>query len=341
MTSDKPKPIDFALKYAAHGFQVFPVYLFQDDETGKWLKRPPRTIVQGKKCQEHRDLRGDKGSKNDKAVKACPDCHGAHHVATTDPDEVRRLFAEIPTWDDTVVVVAAMPPPGVLVLDDDSSVFDPIWWDNPHVRTTSGKRHYYFRLGPGQEPIRSENLIQYGSESTDLVDVRCEGDSRWIVVPSGTSHYRSRNGWRIEPDTYPLCPDNVYNRLLTAPRRSGGGGGAGLGGKYAPGVSQLATNPYDYDGEAAEQLLADAGWTCDGGDRWTRPGGTDGFGRLNERDSVWFFNVHTDNDPLLRAGHFYTPSMLRCVFEHGGDWRTTYDQLIREATRRAFSKGTE
>lgn len=318
--SDKPQPVDYALKYAAFGFQVFPVYVFQDGDTGKWIKRPPRPIVLGSLCPAHQGLSGGKGSPNDKKVRACANCRGGHHVATTDPAEVRRQFASVKRG-----VVAVLPPPGVLILDDDSSVFDPIWYDRPHVRTASGKRHYYFRLGPGQEPIHSENLIQYGSEPEELLDVRCAGDDRWICVPCGRKQYVPRNGWRIEPDTYPVLPQNVYERLLSAPRASGGGGGGGPVGKYSPGVAAASVgNVYDRDREVVEQWLSDAGWTTDDTDRWTRPGGTDGFGRLTEKGGVWFFNVHTDNDEFLRGGHWYTASMLRCVFEHSGNWKKCY-----------------
>jgi hypothetical protein len=318
--SAKRSVIDHALKYAEHGFRVFPVYVFEGDD-GRWKKVPPRVIVNGLLCPAHAGLSGAKGSKNDKVVSACRECIGGEHVASSDPSEVRRQFGRVAS----TAVVGAMPPPGVLILDDDSSVFDPVWWDEPHVRSPSRKRHYSFRLAEGQEPIRSDNLIQYGSTAADLVDVRCAGDTRWIGVPCGQPQYRARNGWHIEPDTYPLLPQNVYDRLLSAPRVAGGAGGGSTYGKYTAGVPAASVgNPYDRNGTAVEELLAEAGWTCDGLDRWTRPGGTDGFGRLNEKGGVWFFNVHTDNDEILRGGHWYTASMLRCVFEHGGNWKQCY-----------------
>lgn len=295
-------PVDRALRYAAYGYRALPVWVFQD-ESGKWIKRPVK--------------------KEDGIVS--PDGRGGVHAATTDPDTIRRYWR----GKRSRCHVGVVPPPGVVILDDDSHVFDDRWGQlTPRVQSASGKSHYYFRLDDGQDQLSTTNGIAY-AEPDGLVDLRTSDSKGYVVAPSGSSRYRGKDGWTPEPARLPLLPADVYARLLEAPHSPCGGGAGGAVGRYAKGVPEASVgNTYDRRGDEAERLLDAAGWEDVGGGRWVRPGGVDGAAMLSERDGIWFLNVHTHHDAVLLGGHYYTPSMLRCVFEFDGKWSDCYLALV-------------
>lgn len=316
MTGD---PLDYALAYAEAGYRVFPAAIFKPDGEGRWIKAPVakrRGLVVP--CASHA------GDTDLRAIKKCSACQGnpgGHNAASSDPAVVRRL------WSTGLFrsAVGLLPPPGVLIVDDDSRVFDDVWADKPRVQTASGKSHYYFRLNPDQGELVSENLIVY-AEPDGVVDIRVGDGKRYVFAPCGQKHYRKVNGMTLDPPRLPLLPQEVYERLLVAPRRTSGGSSAPGGGKYLPGVPRLAVGlPLDYDGDLAVELLEEAGWSAEASDRWTRPGGSGKAADLGDRDGIWFLRVHTTSDPLLMGGHYYTPSMLLCALRFDGDWAATYD----------------
>lgn len=316
MTGD---PIDYALAYAGAGYRVFPAAIFKPEGEDRFVKAP-RAKARGLviPCADHAD------DTNLKRIKKCGTCQsnpGGHNAASSDPAVVRRL------WSTGLArsAVGLLPPEGVLILDDDSRVFDDVWLDMPRVQTASGKSHYYFRLAEGQDELVSENLIVY-AEPDGVVDIRVGDGKRYAFAPCGQRFYRKRNGMTLDPPRLPVLPDDVYQRLLTAPRRSGGGLGGPGGGKYLPGVHGLAVGlPADYDGDLATELLDDAGWTTEDGEAWTRPGGTQKSANLHQHDDIWWLHVRTTSDSVLLGDHYYTPSMLLCVFRHDGDIAQTYD----------------
>lgn len=321
--------VDAALRCARLGYRVFPAYVFDDG------KRPASKKVLCACCPKH--SRDDDKDVLDK----CHDCKGGHHAATTDEAEIKRLWKARPG-----ALMAVLPPPGVLIIDDDSHVFDEIWDTMPRVRSQSGKHHYWFQLGPGQEPMRSENGILFGKRDGS-VDIRGHEGDFWIFAPAGDGKYVPENGWRAAPGLLPVLPQWTYERLRDAPRSTGGGGvGTGANGSgYAPGLPAMRVgNWYDRLEGAAEGLLDDAGWFENERGEWVRPGGTRKSAMLGHRDGVWFFNVVTtspDALPLL-GEHYYTPSMLRALFEFAGDWRTCYRVLIEETpidTTNPFNEG--
>lgn len=317
-------PLDYALAYASFGYRVFPAAIFKPAGEDKFVKAP-RSKKSGLvvPCAKHVEATA-LGQ-----IKKCPDCQsnpGGHNAASSDERVVRRL------WSGRMrsSAVAVLPPPGVLIVDDDAHVFDRVWLDHPRVETASGKSHYYFRLTDDQDALRSENQICYDPPD-GLVDIRVGDWKRYVFAPCGQQHYRRRNGATLDPDRLRVLPEDVYARLLTAPRVGGGGPGGPGGGRHSPGVLAASVgNAYDRRPEEAERLLVLAGWEEADDGRWIRPGGTRPSAALNEIDGVCFLNVFSDGDPLLEANHYYTPSMLRCVFEFAGNWKQTYFALATE-----------
>jgi len=307
-------PVEWALRYAEYGYRVLPVWVFKDEESGKWTKRP---------VSKEKGLVDEHG-------------RGGVNAATTDPDTIRRYWK----GKRSRCHVGVVPPDGVMVLDDDSHVFDVRWGPlTPRVESASGRSHYYFRLDPEQTGLTTVSGIVY-AEPDGLVDVRTSDGKGYVVTPSGTSRYRRRDRWTPDPDRLAVLPADVYARLLEAPRRSPGGGHGGRDGgrgQYTKGVADVVVGlPYDRRGDEAERLLAAAGWEDTGGGRWVRPGGSDGGAMLNVKEGIWFLNVHTSNDDLLLGSHYYTPTMLRCALEFAGDWRAcwsanqdTFKEIVR------------
>lgn len=315
MTGD---PIDYALAYAGAGYRVFPAAIFKPDGEDSFVKAP-RAKARGLvvPCAEHT---ADTNLKRIKKCRACQSNPGGHNAASSDPAVVRRL------WSTGLArsAVGLLPPPGVLILDDDSRVFDDVWLDTPRVLTASGKSHYYFRLADDQDELVSENLIVY-AEPDGVVDIRVGDGKRYAFAPCGQKFYRKRNGMTLDPARLPVLPDDVYQRLLTAPRRTTDGLGGPGGGKYPRAQPRLAVGlPADRDGDLMVELLDEAGWTTEDGDRWVRPGGNGKSADMGERDGIWWLRVHTTSDPVLLGGHCYTTSMLLCALRHDGDWAATY-----------------
>ncbi|MFJ9317253.1 bifunctional DNA primase/polymerase [Pimelobacter simplex] len=304
--------LDYALAYARAGYRVFPVVIFKDDND-QWVKAP-RSKRRGLVvyCERH----------DAKTLKACgydcKACVGGHNAATTDPEVIRRYWS----GRNSQSHVGVLPPEGVVIIDDDSRVFDKQWADRPRVQTASCKSHYYFRLAEGQDALTSENQIEY-AEPDGLIDTRFGDGKRYVFAPCGSKHYTKVNGFTADPKRLPVLPAEVYERLLVAPRRATGGGVGGPGdGHHSPGVqAAIVGNAYDRRPGAIEALLEAAGWEDAGCDRWVRPGGSRPSAAVSERDGVWFVNVFSLGDDVLLGGHYYTASMLRCVFEFGGRWK--------------------
>lgn len=327
--------VDWALQYARQGYRVMPAFIIPNKITGKAEKVPANRRVLLKPCARHT------GQIGTEAAATCHECAGGAAAATTNERYIKWMWKQRPS-----ALVAVLAAPGTVILDDDSYVFDLLWGTFPRVRSQSGKSHYWFRLAEGQAQPPSENGIVF-SEPDGVVDLRGDGDAFWIFAPCGGSpgKYQPENGWASDPAGLPVLPQSVYMRLLEAPRRGVAGGGRSSDGLWSVGVRRLAVgNAYDREPGACEEILERHGWISDDGEHWIRPGGSHSNAQLSpgkEDSDVWFFSVYTTSDEFLKAGCYYTASMLRCVLDHGGDWRKTYDQLISEAARLAFSEGLE
>lgn len=315
--SGRPDRLREALRLIELGYLVLPFYA--PDEGGK---QPARKQLLRVPCEDHPLNRNSALTAEE--LKVCRDCKGGVRAATANPRYLRWMWKKV----GREALVGVVPPPGTVALDDDSGVWDGDWVFLPHVRSASGKAHKWYRLAEGQE-LWSENGILF-TEPDGKVDMRTDDGSLFIGIPAGSGKYEAVNGWSPDPATWPVLDDETYQRLLSAPRSAGGGGGVRAPGEgFRRGLPEVPIGgPYDRVEGVCEELLETAGWTWDQGDHWTRPGKDAGTsGSLLQVDGVTFFNCFTSSAEPLGERCYYTASSLHCALLDGGDWELTREVL--------------